>query len=99
MNQHLRRSVFTRPWALKLLAPTVLVSLAFVGACIFSTMGLNYLHWKIANEFSENRQSHQAAVNLETTTRELLALLRGDHSEPSAAVLAERLHAKTREAT
>ncbi|HLJ93795.1 MAG TPA: ATP-binding protein [Gemmataceae bacterium] len=91
--------VFTRPWALKLLAPTILVSLAFVGACIFSTMWLNYLHGNIARDFSENRESHEAATKLETTTRELLALLRGDHQDTEAAVLAEQLQTKTREAT
>src|SRR5262249_27890765 len=93
-----RRPVFTRHWALKLLAPTVLVSLALVGACLFSTLWLNYLHGKIAFDFSENRESHQAATSLEITTRELLSLLRGDHHDQSLAALDEQLQAKHREA-
>jgi two-component system, NtrC family, sensor histidine kinase HydH len=91
--------VLTRPWALKLLAPTVLVSLAFVGACIFSTLWLNRWQKKIADTFSENRQSQQAATNLETTTRELLGLLRGDHQDIDAAALAEKLQEKNSEAS
>jgi two-component system sensor histidine kinase HydH len=90
--------VFTRHWALKLLAPTVLVSVAFVGACIFSTMWLNELHGGIARDFTENRESHEAAAKLETTTLELLALLRGDHQDTEAINLAQQLEVKTSEA-
>jgi signal transduction histidine kinase len=76
-----------------------LVSLAFVGACIFSTLWLNYhFHGKIATDFSENRLSQQAAIDLETTTRELLGLLRGDHRDVDAAALAEKLQQKNEEA-
>jgi signal transduction histidine kinase len=81
-----------------LLAPTVLVSLALVGACIFSTMLLNYLHGNIAREFNENRESHQAAVSLEITTRELLGLLRGEHHELEMAALTNQLQEKNAEA-
>jgi two-component system sensor histidine kinase HydH len=87
--------VFTRPWALTLLAPTILVSVALVGACIFSLMWLNHLHGKIAGDFSENAESHQVATSLETTTRELQALLRGDHHENE---LPDQLRAKNQEA-
>jgi signal transduction histidine kinase len=90
--------VFTRHWALKLLAPTVLVSLALVGACIFSTVRLNEVADNIAKNFTENRESLQAATNLEITTRELLALLRGNHQDLDAAAFAKRLEEKTREA-
>src|SRR5712692_4828324 len=90
-----RHPVFTRPWSLKLLAPTVLVSLAFVAVCIFSTMLLNFLHGNIARDFTENRESHEAAAKLETTTRELLALLRGHHQDMEPTILAEQLQTKT----
>jgi two-component system sensor histidine kinase HydH len=90
--------VFTRPWALKLLAPTVLVSLAFVAVCIFSTLLLNHLHSKFDRDFVENRESHEAAAKLETTTRELLAVLRSHPQDMEATVLAEQLQTKTREA-
>ena len=91
--------MFTRPWALKLLAPTILVSVALVGACIFSMMWLNDRHVRIAWDFSENRESHRAATALETTTRELLALLRGDHQEIEPAALTAQLQEKNREAS
>src|SRR6266404_3366248 len=85
-----RRFVLTRRLALALLAPTVLVSLALVGACIFGVLYLNHLHVGVAEDFSENRQSHDAAMRLEDTTREWIGLLRGDHSD--AEKLAGRAH-------
>lgn len=85
--------MFTRPWALKLLAPTVLVSLAFVAVCIFSTMLLNFLHDKMARDITENRESHEAAAKLETTTRELLALFRSHRPD------LEQLQTRTAEAS
>jgi signal transduction histidine kinase len=84
--------VLTRRLALVLLAPTVLVSLALVGACIFGVLYLNQLHIGVADDFSENRESHKAATVLETTTRELIYLLRGDHAD--ADKLAERVREK-----
>jgi signal transduction histidine kinase len=75
--------------ALSLLAPTVVVSLALVGACIFGVMHLNHLHVDIAEDLSENRESHDAAMRFEDTTREWIGLLRGDHDEPDK--LAERV--------
>jgi signal transduction histidine kinase len=91
--------VFTRHWALKLLAPTVLVSLALVGACLFSTVRLNEVADNIAKNFTENRESLQAATNLEITTRELLALLRGNHQDIDPGALTKRIEEKTQEAT
>jgi two-component system sensor histidine kinase HydH len=73
--------VLTRRLALVLLAPTVLVSLALVGACIFGVLYVNRLHVGVAGEFSENRESLLAATVLESTTRDLIGLLRGDHSD------------------
>src|ERR1700732_4073652 len=68
----------TRRFALKLLAPTVLVSLILVGACVFGTIYLNNLHLNASAVLTENRRSLEAAYRLETTTRELLRLLRSD---------------------
>jgi two-component system, NtrC family, sensor histidine kinase HydH len=70
--------VFARPWALKLLAPTVLVSLALVSACIFGMLYLNQLHANLSRELAENVESTEAAQQLETTTDELLTLLSGE---------------------
>src|SRR5437660_7428565 len=71
-----RLLVLTRRLALHLLAPTVLVSLALVGACIFGVLYLRQLHVGVAEDFSENRESHLAATLLEATTRDLINLLR-----------------------
>ncbi len=73
---------FTRRLALKLLAPTVLVSLILVGACLLGTLYLNSLHINASAVLSENVQSTQAAARLETTAKELLRLLRGEHDDP-----------------
>jgi two-component system, NtrC family, sensor histidine kinase HydH len=72
----------TRRFALQLLAPTVLVSLILVGACVFGTIYLNNLHLNASAVLTENRRSLEAAYRLETTTRELLRLLRSDHTNP-----------------
>ncbi|MFL5242215.1 MAG: hypothetical protein ACJ8FY_08910 [Gemmataceae bacterium] len=85
-----------RRLALALLAPTALVSLALVSACIFGVLYLNHLHLGVAEDFSENRQSQQAAARLESTTRDLLDLLRGDHGD--ALALQKDIEAKNREA-
>ncbi len=67
-----------RRLSLKLLAPTVLVSLVLMAACVCSSLYLNHLHINASDVLSENVQSTQAAVQLETTTKELLRLLRSD---------------------
>jgi signal transduction histidine kinase len=67
---------------LKLLAPTALVSLILVGACLFGAWYLNDLHFKVSDVLSENVQSTTVAANLEITARELLRLLRGKHQNP-----------------
>ncbi|HEV3235399.1 MAG TPA: ATP-binding protein [Gemmataceae bacterium] len=84
-----------RRLALAFLAPTALVSLALVGACIFGVLYLNHLHLDVAEDFSENRQSQQAAARLETTTREMLDLLRGDHT--NAELFQKEVAVKNRE--
>jgi signal transduction histidine kinase len=68
--------VLNRPLALKLLAPTVLVSVILVGACVFGVMYLNYLHLNVAIDLSENVQSTKVAVRLETTAENLVNLFR-----------------------
>jgi signal transduction histidine kinase len=60
---------------MKLLAPTVLVSLALVAACIFGLFYLNDLHVKASDVLSENEKSTRAAMQLETSTRALIYLL------------------------
>jgi two-component system, NtrC family, sensor histidine kinase HydH len=88
--------VFTRPLALKFLAPTVLVSLALVIACIFGAQWLNYLHTNLSRELTENIDSTRAAQELESVSEELVDLLRRDHA--NAGDLEARIQTKTAEA-
>jgi signal transduction histidine kinase len=77
--------VLLRPIALKLLAPTGLVSLALVAACIFSAVYLNLQSVHLSKELAENVASTRAAQRLETTTNELIRLLHernGSRAEP-----------------
>jgi signal transduction histidine kinase len=76
--------VLTRPLSLKLLAPTVLVSLLLVGTCIAGALYLNRLHVDLSRELSENVTSTIAASNLEMTVRDLVKWLGGDHPDPQA---------------
>jgi signal transduction histidine kinase len=68
--------------SLKLLAPTVLVSLALVCACIFGLLYINQLHTNVSTDLSENVRSTQAAARLETAADHLIGLFsserRGD---------------------
>jgi signal transduction histidine kinase len=68
--------------SVRLLAPTLLVSMALVGACTFAVLHLNALHVNVARDLSENVQSTLVASLLETTTTKLVGLLRSDHSRP-----------------
>src|SRR5438128_6604891 len=72
---------------MKLLAPTVLVSLALVAACIFGLLYLNDLHVEASDVLSENEKSTRAAMRLETSTRALIHLLQG----PSEADLSDKI--------
>jgi len=67
--------VLSRPLALKLLAPTVLVSLALVGVCILAVLYLNRLHVKVSEELTENVQSTSAAHSLEKVAKEIISKL------------------------
>jgi len=75
--------VFHRPLALKLLAPTVFVSVAYlIGACGLGAWYLNKVHENSA-EISENVDSTLAAQELETTTRGLIKSLSEGQSKGS----------------
>jgi signal transduction histidine kinase len=87
--------VLVRRLSLKLLAPTVLVSLMLVAACTFGAFYLNALHVKVSDVLSENVQSTGAASRLETTTRNLLNLLR---SQPPPRDLPEQVQRLNRKA-
>jgi signal transduction histidine kinase len=67
--------VYTRNLALRLLAPTVLVSLALVIACLIGAWHLNQLHTNLSTELTDNVESTRAAQRLETTTDQLVQLL------------------------
>jgi signal transduction histidine kinase len=79
--------VITRQLSLKLLAPTVFVSLLLVGACIAGALYLSRLHVNITRDLTENIKSTVAAGALETTLTELARDLRGDHRDPQALTL------------
>jgi signal transduction histidine kinase len=81
--------VLTRRFSLKLLAPTVLVSLLLVGTCVAGVLYLNWLHVSTSLIHSEHVASTEAAAKLETTISELLVLLRSNRQDPEA--LAEHL--------
>jgi signal transduction histidine kinase len=70
--------VLHRPLSLRLLAPTVLVSLVLVAACSLVALYLNHLNRSVSTVLSENVRSTQVALGLETTTKELVRLLRSD---------------------
>ncbi len=72
---------------MKLLAPTVLVSLALVAACIFGLFYLNDLHVEASDVLSENEKSTRAAMRLETSTRGLIHLLQ----EPGEGDLSDKI--------
>jgi two-component system, NtrC family, sensor histidine kinase HydH len=74
----------------------VVVSLILVGACISGAIYLNRINVNASEVLTENRESMQAADELETTTRELLRLLKSDHHNPKR--LDEAIDRRNREA-
>ena len=70
--------MFNRRLALKLLAPTVLVSLLLVAACASGAFYLSHLHVDISGVLSEHIDSTLAAWNLQTAIADLLRALRDD---------------------
>ncbi|HVS34889.1 MAG TPA: ATP-binding protein [Gemmataceae bacterium] len=81
--------MFTRRLALKLLAPTVLVSLLLVAACIAGALYLIRSHDALSAVLSENIDSTQTARDLLKAVENLRDGLLGDHS--NATDTAERL--------
>src|SRR5207247_3658281 len=75
---------------MKLLAPTVLVSLALVAACIFGLFYLNDLHVEASDVLSENEKSTRAAMQLETSTRALIHMLREHTGSDLSAKVADQ---------
>ena len=76
--------MFTRHLALKLLAPTVLVSLLLVAACLSGALYLSHVHVDVSGILSEHIDSTLAAFNLQTAVADLLRTLHGDHDDPEA---------------
>jgi two-component system sensor histidine kinase HydH len=74
--------VLFRRLSLKLLAPTVLVSVLLVVTCVLVALYLNQLHVDVARDLRENFASMRAADDLETTVREFINLLRGKPRDP-----------------
>jgi signal transduction histidine kinase len=76
--------VLTRRLSLKLLAPTVLVSLLLVGTCIGGAVYLNRMHLNARQDMRENVESMQAARNLETSASDLAGQMRRAIPDPAA---------------
>jgi signal transduction histidine kinase len=72
--------------AVRLLAPTVLVSVGLMVACTAAVVYLNYLHVNVARDLTENVQSTQAAARLEATTERMIELLRGNAADRAALI-------------
>lgn len=75
---------------MKLLAPTVLVSLALVVACIFGLFYLNDLHVEASDVLSENEKSTRAAMRLETSTRAMIHLLQDPNEQELPSRISEQ---------
>jgi signal transduction histidine kinase len=67
---------------LRLLAPTVLMSLGLVAACITAAISLRRQYVDMSTVLNENVDSILAAKELETTLTELLQQLRGQEGPP-----------------
>src|SRR5947208_13722622 len=75
---------------MKLLAPTVLVGLALVAACIFGLFYLNDLHVEASDVLSENEKSTRVAMRLETSARALIHLPHENTEVDLSANIAEQ---------
>ena len=77
---------------LRLLAPTVLVSLVLVIACVLATILLNSLTESVSRVLNENVRSTAAAEVLEQAVASLIKLLREQHplAEPTLQQIQER---------
>jgi signal transduction histidine kinase len=68
--------MLTRRLSLKLLAPTVLVSLVLVAVCTVGNLYLNTLHVNASDVVSENQNSTRAALLLNSAANELNHILK-----------------------
>ena len=91
--------MLSRRLSLKLLAPTVLVSVVLVVTCVLVALYLNQLHVDVARDLRENFASMRAADDLETTVRELINLLRARprNGEKSAQQMVSEYYRSLRE--
>jgi signal transduction histidine kinase len=64
--------------AVHLLAPTVVVSLVLVLGCAMAAVYLNHLNTHVSEDLAENVESTQVAAQLESTTKELIRLLKSE---------------------
>jgi signal transduction histidine kinase len=71
--------VLTRRLSLRLLAPTVLVSLVLVVTCVVGLLYLNRIHLNVSLIHTEHVESTLAAADLEAKTVALIQLLRSNH--------------------
>jgi signal transduction histidine kinase len=69
-----------RPLPLRLLAPTVLVSLVLVVASASAALYLRWLHVDVSRVLAENVESTLAAKDLQLTVKEMMEQLRGPGS-------------------
>jgi signal transduction histidine kinase len=91
--------MLTRRLSLKLLAPTVLVSLLLVGTCIGGALYLNRIHLNVTQGLSENVESMQAARSLERAAAEVASLLKAPDNDPAGfARHVDRRNERLREA-
>jgi two-component system, NtrC family, sensor histidine kinase HydH len=88
--------VLPRHLSLRLLAPTVLVSLLLVAACGAGMLYLDRLHTEVSRVLTENVESTLAAQRLETTVHELIRQLRDTRTPHDA--LTKELDARNRTA-
>jgi signal transduction histidine kinase len=82
--------VLTPRFALRLLAPTVLVSVILVAACTFGALYLDHLRVSAAEVLAENQESTRAAENLRNSTESLIRVLRS-HQDRGLAKQAREL--------
>jgi signal transduction histidine kinase len=82
--------VLTRRLSLKLLAPTVLVSLLLVATCSAGALYVNHLHLDVSRVFAEHVASTLAAGELEATAKALAQVLRERAGQARRAQVEER---------
>jgi signal transduction histidine kinase len=89
--------VLTRRLSLKLLAPTVVVSLLLVATCSAGALYINHLHVDISRVSSEHFASTLAAAQLEMTVRDLRQMLEHRDAGPPGP-RTKRLRQRNRQA-